>query len=180
MIKFNTHLIVFLFIVINSIAQNTYSDTIKLQANLFVQATKENDFKTIVNYTNPKLVELLGGKDSLYVKISNSMVLLQQEGLRYKSIELDIFKIIKTNKNLWYAVIPQKIIQINSQGQIITETFLFATSINQGENWFFMDEERFRKYKDTLFEKVQIELECPEKNQCFIKNKGFTSLNKPN
>jgi len=173
--------LVFLMLNWNANSQTNYNKQILKEAHLYANSIKKHHFKEVVAHIYPALVEKLGGKDSMYVKTSNKMVLLKKEGLRYKSIEFgELSKIINTDANLWYAVLPQTITQINSQGKIVTETFLFVISTNQGKTWFFIEEEQFHNHKKTLFKKMKMELELPERNQCFIKNKGFTSFNKPN
>ncbi len=162
-------------------SQTNYNELILKEAQLYAKAIKKHQFKEVVAHIYPNLVKELGGKDSMYVKTSNKMIALKKEGLRYKNIEFGkLSKIIKAKADLWYATLPQKMTQINSQGKIVTDTFLFVISTNQGKQWFFMDEEQFHKHKKTLFKKMKMELELPERNQRFIKNKGFTSFNKPN
>ena len=161
-------------------AQNKYSDIIKLQANSFAEATKKNNFKEIVNLTYPKLVSLLGGKDTLTSIVSNNMVLLQREGLQYKSIQFNEPQKVYTYQKELHCLIPQKIIQSNSQGVITRNTFLYAVSNNLGKSWFFMNETQFRKYKNKLFPQLNNEMVIPENNSTYTRNKKFSSFDKPN
>lgn len=173
--------LVFLMLNWNANSQTNFNEQILKEAHLYASAIKKNHFKEVVSHIYPVLVSKLGGKDSLYVKTSNKMVLLKKEGLRYKSIEFGkLSNIIKTDVDLWYAVLPQTITQINSQGKIVTETFLFVISTTQGKTWFFVEEEQFHKHKKTLFKQMKMEVAFPERNQRFIKNKSFTSFKKPN
>lgn len=172
-------LVVFLFIGFILFSQNDYEKQIYAKAELFLQATKKHDFKTIVRYTYPKLAKHLT-KDTLYAQVSNKMVALKKEGLRYKKIYFDKPSQLFKNEHIYYCVLPLHLTQINSQGKVSTDTFLFAVSEDRGVDWTFLTDEQFNTYKDILFSKLDENLNIPKKSQTFTRNNSFTSFNKPN
>ncbi len=179
MFKFKISILLFLFIGSVSIAQNKYAKSIKLKALQYAKATKENNFKQVVDLTYPKLVKLLN-KDSLLNKVSKEMVDLREKGLRYKSITYNEPNSLYTSNNVLYCIIPQKIIKMNSQGKITIDTFLFSISNDNGLSWYFMTEDQFLTYKDQLFSKLNPAMEIPKNNSVYKRNKKFTAFDKPN
>ena len=178
MSKFKISFFVFLFIGVNSMAQDKYLDVIKLQANLFAEATIKNDFKKIVKFTYPELVEIIN-KDTLLNKLSNDMVSMKEEGLRYKKITFETpQKITYLAKN--YYVIPQKIVKYNSSGEFHIKTYLFVVSNNKGENWYFLTSKQFIKYQKQLLPGLEQKYKFPTETSIFTLNKKFSSFDKPN
>ncbi len=172
-------IILILFITINVSAQKNYTNSISKRAQLFANAKMNYNFKEILDLTYPKLIEIVS-KDSLLTQFSDEMVLLKQEGLRYKSITFgDIQKIISQTDNMNY-VIPQEIIKYNSRGEFHTKTYLFATSIDKGKTWYFLTDEQFIKHQRQLFPKLEKRYRFPEKMTIFMQNNKFNALDKPN
>ena len=179
MTRLKFFIVLFLFIESVSIAQNNYANLIKSRANLFANATKKHNFKGISSLTYPKLVKWIS-KDTLLNQLSNEMVALQKKALRYKSITFEEpYTIYNTNEKL-YCIIPQKIIKFNSQGELTIDTFLFAISEDKAVTWYFLNENQFLKYKDTLFNKLNPEMEIPKNSSVYKRNKKFSSFDKPN
>ena len=177
--KFIISTYLLLFFGFNTIAQNKYVDVIKSRANLYATATKKHSFKDIVSLTYPKYVSLVN-KDTLLSQVSKDMVDLQNVGLQYKSIIFAEPKQIHTSTDEIYCILPQKIIKNNSQGEIKINTYLFAISNNQGENWFFLTEDEFLKNKKVLFPLLDNKIELPKTSSKFIRNRNFSSFDKPN
>ena len=175
MIRFKFLFIYFMFIGSISIAQNEYIEKIKLTSYQYAKATKEHKFKEIVNLTYPKLVKLIN-RDTLLERVSNQMVSLQKEALRYKSITYKDPNSFYTLNNTLYCIVPQVIIYKNSQGETTVNTFLFATSEDQGKTWYFMTDTQFLQHKNKLFEKLDSRMKIPKNKIVFKRHKNITSL----
>ena len=175
--KLKILLFIFLFIEINSIAQNEQFDIIKSRANLYAKAIKKYDFKETIKFTYPKLVNILGGKDSVSVIYSDKMVKLKQEGLRYKSFDFGNPQEIYKHDNFNYCFIRQKIVQANSQGEVKTDSYLLA--VYDDEEWYFITEEQFLKYKKLIFGELSNKIIFPKSSKVFIRYKSFSAFNKP-
>lgn len=178
MVKFKIFLFIFLFIEVNSIAQNNYEDIIINQAKKYSEATIKNDFKKIVEFTYPKLVKIIH-KDTLLNKVSNDMISMKREGLRYKKITFGTPQKI-TDLTKFYYVIPQEIIKYNSSGEFHIKTYLFVVSNNKGKNWYFLTNKQFTKYQKQLLPSLEQKYKLPKETAIFVLNKKFSAFDKPN
>lgn len=176
MIKFKLSLLLIVVLGFSTIAQNKYAVMIKANANLYI---KDNNFKQVIDYTYPELVAL-SGKDSLFTKLSNTMVTLNKDGLRYKSIHVKISEKLIALDSVLLCIVLLKSVQFNSQGTLETNSFLIAIANKEEGKWFFMDENHFRKHQEILLNGKLMDLEVPEKQErIFTKNQTFISFDKP-
>ena len=164
---------------LNSSAQNKYTAIIKSRADLYATATKKYDFKNVVQLTCPKYVSLIN-KDTLLSHVSNNMVALKKEGLRYNTITFEQPKQVYESGDEMYCILPQKIVKSNSQGTINIKSYLFAISDDYGKSWFFLNHKQFQENKEKLFPLLNKEFIIPEISSKFIRNKKFSSFDKPN
>lgn len=164
---------------LNSFAQDEYEAIINSKAKLYAEAIKNYDFKNVVNLTYPKYVSLIN-RDTLLSQVSNDMVTLKKEGLRYKSIIFKEPQQILSYNGKMYGILPQKIIKFNSQGEFRINTFLLTISDNLGKTWYFLNENQFVNSQKILFPMMHKDIVFPKTSSTFVRNKKFSSFDKPN
>ncbi len=115
------------------------------QADELTAAMTAQNFKQVLTYTYPAIVEAMGGKDKALEKFKASMVQMQSQGAAISSVTTgDIKEIVKSGKDL-YSVVPD-ILQMKFNGTVITHgSYLLAISHNNGVNWYFVDTAPFKK-----------------------------------
>jgi hypothetical protein len=171
----------FLFwsLALSSFAQNKYAAMINSRAELYAISLKKHNFKGVANLTYPKYISLIK-KDTLLSRVSDNMVTLKKEGLRYKSIIFNEPKVLFSFDKIMYCIVPQKIIKYNSQGEFRINTFLLAISDDFGKTWYFLNEKQFVESQKTLFPIMHKDIVFPRTSSTFVRNKKFNSFDKPN
>ena len=131
------YLLLFLALPFISVAQE--KEIIRQQALLVAKATKALDFPTIIKYTHPALIKVVGGPDAMLIMIKKGMEALAIQGLSIDSVAIgtpeDIFK---AGKEL-HCLVPEAIVMTVPDGKLISKTYLLAISGDNGTNWTFIE-----------------------------------------
>jgi hypothetical protein len=159
---------VLLFLTTTGIAQ-TFKATpaqtaaLKKQADDAATAMMKQDYKQMVYYTYPKIVEQAGGADKMQQRVTMGMGQMQGMGIAFKSVTVgDVKQIVKSGTHL-YSVI-QDIIQVSNNGTLITgSSYLLAVSANKGKRWYFVQSAPLKNQKlKQLFPDYPSDLVIPE------------------
>jgi hypothetical protein len=152
-------LIVFPFL---SIAQD--KNLIKQQAAIVANATKTQDFPTIVKYTHSSLIKMVGGTDAMLKLLTSSMNSIAEGGIEIDSVTLgEPGNFFKAGDEI-HCLLPQKLImKFGSDKKIITKGYLLAISNDNGSNWTFLNlsEELNNQNITTLLPNFNQELKLP-------------------
>ncbi len=126
-------------------ATSTEKPTINPESTLGVQATAMNqaflakDYETFATFVNPKLIEVMGGKQRFLSVTREGMKGIESEGWVLTGITFEKpFKLIYTDKEI-QTVLTQNMKGNIPGGKITVKSYLIATSNNGGKNWYFFD-----------------------------------------
>ncbi len=142
---------------------NNYPN-LKFQADEVGKATLEGDFEKLVDYTHPKVVEKLGGKEKMVAFLKQDSGQMKPEGFELVSVDVNNVKQIENIDNHLFSIIPMNLTINSPQGKFSQESYLIGISSNNGETWKFISgvsRERFR----LLFPNVADKLEFPDIKQ---------------
>lgn len=143
-------------------AQNAYEDVINQAGADMVLAMKSKNYETLVKYTYPKVVAMVGGEENLLDLVKNSMESVASQGLIFKEIIVGKPQKIYTAGTELHCLVPQTVTMENSESTITSETFLLAVSTNKGKNWYFLDTAMLNEqYKASLFPNFNKQLQIP-------------------
>ena len=111
---------------------------LKKQADDAANAMMKQDYKQMVYYTYPKIVEQAGGADKMLQRVTMGMSQMQGMGIVFKSVSVgDVKQIVKSGTHL-YSVI-QDIIQVSNNGTLVTgSSYVLAISADMGKRWYFV------------------------------------------
>jgi hypothetical protein len=126
----------FLFISVISFAQPY---PVKQQAQEMGNALVRKDYKTFVEFSFPKILKEMGGKEKMAESIAKQMQGLESAGSRIISISAgDPAAFIKAGKELQTTIQQQMTIKVK-EGKIVSKTTLIAISQDNGKHWYFVD-----------------------------------------
>lgn len=112
---------------------------IKEQAEQMASALLHGDYETMVKFTHPKVVELIGGRDKMISLLKNGTLEMQQQGISFESVIIgEPSSIVKAGEDL-HCLIPQTIFMKVPKGKLKTESHLLAISKDKGIHWVFID-----------------------------------------
>lgn len=115
------------------------SKRIKEQAELTASALLQGDYETLIKFTYPKIVEMVGGKESMISLIKKGKIEMNQQGISFDEVTIgDPSNIVKAGDEI-HCLVPQKIFMKVPKGKMKTGTHLLAVSKDNGNHWFFID-----------------------------------------
>ncbi|HET6542910.1 MAG TPA: hypothetical protein VFG46_20630 [Chryseolinea sp.] len=115
------------------------SDVIKKQAELTAKALLNDDYETLIKFTYPKVIELVGGRDKMISLIKKGKIEMGQQGISFDKVIIG-----KPSKTVIagdeiHCLVPQTVYMKVPKGKLKSETQLLAVSRANGSNWFFID-----------------------------------------
>jgi len=116
-----------------------YSKTIKEQAEMMGKFLLKKDFMSFCNYTYPKIIEMMGGRQKMIEVMEKGSKEMLSEGTDFLSVAFGEPSKIITIGNELQCTVPQTIEMKVPKGRLITKSTLIAISIDNGKNWYFLD-----------------------------------------
>jgi len=113
---------------------------IKQQAEQLAAAMISNDYQTIANFTHPKVVELLGGRDKMISIIKNGNIEMMKQGISFDKtiIGRPLDQVVKAGNEI-HCLVPQTVFMKVPKGKMKQESHLLAISKDNGVHWYFID-----------------------------------------
>ncbi|HEY6162675.1 MAG TPA: hypothetical protein VI112_15710, partial [Bacteroidia bacterium] len=113
--------------------------TMLSQANAYSKALVTKDYNTVMNYTFPKTIEKLGGRDSAIQKMKRDVEKVEMKGTTVASITLGKpMTIYKAGTELHCLVPMLSVLQFPTYKWFVNSCFL-AISKDGGKTWYFID-----------------------------------------
>jgi hypothetical protein len=142
------------------------SKVIKDQAESTAKALLNDDYETIIKFTYPKVIELVGGRDKMISLIKKGKIEMGQQGITFDRVIIG-----KPSKTVIagdeiHCLVPQTIFMKVRKGKMKSETQLIAVSRDKGANWYFIDAVNLNK--DTVkkvLPNYNFDLVLPNKKQ---------------
>lgn len=121
-----------------SIAQD--KNVIKQQALIVAKATKMQDYATVIKYTHPALIKMVGGNDAMMKLLTTTMKTVAEQGIQIDSVSLgQPGNFFKAGEEI-HCLVPQDVImKFGNDKKIIAKGYLIAISNDKGFNWSFLN-----------------------------------------
>ncbi len=116
-----------------------FKEKIAAEARKAADAVLKNDFKTTADYTHPKVIEEIGGKDKMISIMEEGDKKLRADGIQFESVEIGVPSQISENGETVLALVPETVQLKVPKGYLKTESQLVAVSENKGARWYFID-----------------------------------------
>jgi hypothetical protein len=153
-------------------SQSNAVDTVTASANLkksgadMAKLFTEKDYAHYIKYINPKVIETVGGNDSMIVLLNKTLIGLKEQGLTINSMSTgDPLRIIITSSGL-QSVVPEILNLGVKDGRLEATSYLIAVSEDNGNTWTFIDTGGNTLDKlQTMFPTLSNDLVIPEKQQ---------------
>ncbi len=112
---------------------------IKKEAEACANALLKLDFDKFIPYMPGKLVELMGGKDTIIRSMTEGTKEMKRDGIGFKSVEIGAPGEPERHGDLEVTLVPMKLVMTTPQGDLVTRSHMLAVSENQGADWDFVD-----------------------------------------
>ncbi len=112
---------------------------VKLQAKTMVDALVKKDYNTFAKYTNPTVIQKMGGAAKMAESLKTGQSKLSEQGVAFKGVTLgEPSPILTVGKEL-QCTIPQTTEMKMQLGRVLAKSTLIAISADKGKNWTFTD-----------------------------------------
>ncbi len=112
---------------------------IKEQAELTAKSLLQDDYETLIKFTYPKVIEMVGGREKMISLVKKGKVEMGQQGISFETVTIgEASKTVKAGQEI-HCLIPQIVLMKGPNGKMKSETYLLAISKDNGNNWFFID-----------------------------------------
>jgi len=131
-------LLLLCFISFNLEAQ---TDNINLnnQLKAMSSAFLEDDYSIVADYTYPKILEMMGGKEAMIETTKESISKMKSQGFSFLDISFkDPSTFFEQNGDTQCAI-TQVLVMETPNGKVQSESTIIAISEDEGENWVFLD-----------------------------------------
>jgi hypothetical protein len=112
--------------------------TLRAQAEESSRAFIEGDFERLADYTYPKLVELIGGREKLVEFLRKSVGDMKAEGfVPLSSVPSAHTQVLRAGRHT-YAIVPLKFKMRAPDQILVSDSFMIAVSDDEGRSWKFL------------------------------------------
>lgn len=162
--KKNISVLIFFCFTAMAIGQNKFAEKITGSGNAMATSIMNKDYAALIQYTYPKIIELMGGEENLISTVSQGMRTMEEGGIKFSEIRIGTpGKIFKAGEEL-HCLVPQKITLTNHEGKVKASSYLLAISTNKGESWYFLDTAQLNEQNATeIFPDFNGNLKIPAK-----------------
>lgn len=156
-------------IIIN--VENPHSKAVLLQADEMQKAVITKDYKTVLKYTHPKIVQLMGGPEKGVETLQVQFSAMEKQGVVINDCKFgepsDLYVVGKELQ----CTIPQSLEMTIPAGKLVANSTLIGFSENDGKTWVFLDPSQGLDKIRTVLPNISKKIEIPpsEKPQFFPK-----------
>lgn len=112
---------------------------VKQQATMMAQSMVKGDYKTLINYTYPKAVQLAGGKEKMINLIATGVQQMKKAGITFESVTVgEPGKFYKAGNEI-HCLLPENLVMSSPKGRMAMHSHLLAVSGDGGKKWSFLD-----------------------------------------
>ncbi len=145
-----------------SFAQD-YTVAIQLDADSMNKAFLKGDINTILDYTYPKVFELIGDRNYMAELISEYLLMMQEDGYVLDTATISSPGLIYIAGNELHTFITQTIYSSFPGGTLKNDVPLLTVSLDGGSHWYFIDMRRMSPDMiNTMFPDYNYNLKIPE------------------
>ena len=113
---------------------------LRAQAEESSRAFMEGNYERLADFTHPKVVELMGGREKMAAAVRKGMAGVKSQGFETLSYApaAEPTQVLREGRET-YAILPTKL-RMRTPGAVIyvSESFMIAVSADDGKNWTFV------------------------------------------
>lgn len=108
-------------------------------AKITANATLNSDFKTVLDYTYPPVLEMMGGKENALKFISESMESMKLQGFKFTSADVISSSEIVEEQNQFRCFIKNNYVMTFNGQKISSEAYLLGIYNVHEKKWNFIE-----------------------------------------
>ena len=134
-----TSIIIAVALTTSSLFAQVDNKVIKQQAEQTSKALLQGDYETVVKFTYPKIVEMLGGREKMVAMLRDGKAQMDAQGMGIESVSFGEPSLtVKAGEEI-HCLVPQTLLMTVPGGKMKAESWLLAISTDKGTHWYFLD-----------------------------------------
>jgi hypothetical protein len=152
-----------------SLQAQTKNENLNTQLKSMSSAFLDGDYKVMAEYTYPKVLEMMGGKEAMIQATESTMSQMKSQGFTFLDITFkDPGKFYEKNGDTQCSI-TQVLVMETPQGKVQSESTLVAISQDEGENWVFLDSSGMSKVSlESFYSNLHPDIEIKASNKTKI------------
>lgn len=141
------------------------------QARITSAATVAGDYDTVLDYTMPEVLDLMGGKEAALKNVEAAMEKMYAEGLEITSSEVVKLVGFAYEQDQYRCVIENHIVmKMGADGTLDSTSYLLGFYNEEKMRWYYIEANEFKnpQIKSMLFPDTETKLNIPEDVRKFI------------
>jgi len=139
---------------------------IKQQAESTANAILSDDYETLIRFTHPRVIELVGGREKMISLIKKGKVEMSQQGISFDKVIIGTPSKTVIAGDEIHCLVPQTIFMKVPKGKMKSHSHLLAISRDGGENWYFIDTVKLDKDNiKNVLPNYNFDLKLPAKKE---------------
>jgi ketosteroid isomerase-like protein len=120
-------------------ATNDLRQTVWQEAQKCADALVAGDYDTMIAYTHPKIVEIMGGKEVMMDALKRGAKAMAAQGVAIEKVAMSVPDEPKTSDGVMYTLVTETLTVKSPDGKTIRESTMVALSRDAGKKWMFID-----------------------------------------
>jgi hypothetical protein len=120
-------------------AEDKPESVAKRKANEIAQATVKGDFDKIADFTYPKVVDQMGGREKMIGAMKIGFNEMKSRGIEFRSAKVEDALPLMAGGSEVFTVVPFTLEMKVPGGRTTMKSFLLGISADKGKTWTFLD-----------------------------------------
>ena len=121
------------------VSEAAQAQRVKAQAQELADSMLRDDFEKVIDFTYPKLVSLLGGREAAIAAMKQESSEMLSDNMQLVSNTVGEPRDFVQVEGERYAIVPNTMQIRIPEGMLVGEAFMIAVSTDGGRNWTFVD-----------------------------------------
>jgi hypothetical protein len=117
----------------------SWSQAAKRDATRMYDAYRRNDLVTVLGFTYPGLLRLMGGRAQMLIVLEQGAAAMKDQGYRFRTAKVgEPLQIVTAGREL-HAVLPLGQVLEAPGGELHVDGYLIGISSDKGKTWTFVE-----------------------------------------
>ncbi|MEO0469860.1 MAG: hypothetical protein AAF206_09595 [Bacteroidota bacterium] len=137
--RITTSLFFFCILLMSVQAQDALTERMMAEADKMGHALIVGDYDSFIPYTFPKIIDMIGGEESMRNMLETTRATMQGNGVDFSKVDFTEPSALIEKEGSIQATVRQKLIMKTPQGNLMARSGLIALSLDEGKSWYFID-----------------------------------------
>jgi hypothetical protein len=97
------------------------------------------DYDVVVAQTHPRIVALMGGKESMIITLTRGMAEMRASGSEFSEVTIGTPETPRKTGAWLTSIVPERAVIKVKNGKLLVESVLLGISEDEGKRWTFID-----------------------------------------